>query len=73
MGVHPFPFHPFSRPQMKLAISYALSQSVKLSVYETRVVDIVVETKSLPESLALVRGGWKGGKRKQVSGFMYRV
>ena len=34
--------------QMKLAISYALSQSVKLSVYENRVVDIVEETKNLP-------------------------
>lgn len=33
---------------MKLAISYALSQSVKLSVYENRVVDIVEETKNLP-------------------------
>ena len=39
--------------KMKLAISYALSQSVKLSVYENRVVDIVEETKNLPESLAL--------------------
>jgi len=38
--------------KMKLAISYALAQSTKLSVYEKRVVDIVLETKNLPESLA---------------------
>ena len=37
---------------MRLAISYALSQSVKLSVYETRAVAIVDETKDLPSSLA---------------------
>ena len=34
--------------QMKLAISYALSQSAKLSVYENKVVSIVLETKNLP-------------------------
>lgn len=38
--------------KMKLAISYALAQSTKLSVYEKRVVDIVLETKNLPERLA---------------------
>ncbi|MEW5308059.1 MAG: hypothetical protein WDW38_000046 [Sanguina aurantia] len=38
--------------KMKLAISYALAQSTKLSVYEKRVVDIVLETKNLPETLA---------------------
>ncbi|GAX81129.1 hypothetical protein CEUSTIGMA_g8563.t1 [Chlamydomonas eustigma] len=38
--------------KMKLAISYALSQSAKLSVYERNVVGIVLETKNLPESLA---------------------
>ncbi len=37
---------------MKLAISYALAQSTKLSVYEKRVTDIVLETKHLPEALA---------------------
>lgn len=37
---------------MKLAISYALAQSTKLSMYERRVVDIVLESKNLPESLA---------------------
>ncbi|KXZ41525.1 hypothetical protein GPECTOR_415g269 [Gonium pectorale] len=36
---------------MKLAISYALAQSTKLSVYEKRVTDIVLETKNLPEAL----------------------
>uniref|UniRef100_A0A7S3QNM5 DUF155 domain-containing protein n=2 Tax=Dunaliella tertiolecta TaxID=3047 RepID=A0A7S3QNM5_DUNTE len=39
--------------KMKLAVSYALAQSTKLSVYEQRVVDIVLETKNLPESLAM--------------------
>mmetsp|Transcript_22848 Transcript_22848/g.58202 ORF Transcript_22848/g.58202 Transcript_22848/m.58202 type:complete len:461 (-) Transcript_22848:496-1878(-) len=38
--------------KMKLAVSYALAQSTKLSVYEQRVVDIVLETKNLPEALA---------------------
>ncbi len=37
---------------MKLAISYAMSQSTKLSVYEKNVVDIVAETRGLPYSLA---------------------
>lgn len=37
---------------MKLAISYALAQATKLSVYEKRVTDIVLETKNLPEALA---------------------
>ena len=37
---------------MKLSISYALSQSTKLSVHEKMVVDIVYETKNLPEALA---------------------
>jgi uncharacterized Rmd1/YagE family protein len=44
----------------KLAISYALAQSTKLSIYEQRVVDIVSETKHLPEDLA-VTGGPGGG------------
>ncbi|KIY91970.1 hypothetical protein MNEG_15993 [Monoraphidium neglectum] len=38
--------------RVKLAISYALSQSTKLSLYERRVVDTVLETKHLPEQLA---------------------
>lgn len=38
--------------RVKLAISYALSQSTKLSLYERRVVDMVLETKHLPEELA---------------------
>lgn len=37
---------------MKLAISYALAQSTKLSLHERRVSAMVVETKHLPESLA---------------------
>ncbi|WIA12464.1 hypothetical protein OEZ86_003424 [Tetradesmus obliquus] len=38
--------------QVKLAISYALAQSTKLSLHERRVSAMVVETKHLPESLA---------------------
>ncbi|KAG2432440.1 hypothetical protein HXX76_008786 [Chlamydomonas incerta] len=38
--------------KMKLSISYALAQSTKLSVYEKRVTDVVLETKNLPEALA---------------------
>lgn len=38
--------------QIKLAISYALAQSTKLSLHERRVADMVLETKHLPESLA---------------------
>jgi hypothetical protein len=40
------------RFQIKLAISYALAQSTKLSLHERRVTDMVLETKHLPESLA---------------------
>lgn len=43
-------------PQVKLAISYALSQSTKLSLYEKRVMEMVEETRHLPE--ALVRTSW---------------
>ena len=39
--------------QVKLAISYALAQSNKLSLHERRVTEMVLETKHLPESLAL--------------------
>jgi uncharacterized Rmd1/YagE family protein len=38
--------------QVKLAISYALAQSTKLSLHERRVTQMVLETKHLPESLA---------------------
>jgi uncharacterized Rmd1/YagE family protein len=37
---------------VKLAISYALAQSTKLSLHEKRVVDMVLETRTLPEALA---------------------
>ena len=37
---------------IKLSISYALSQSTKLCVYEERVLEIVQSTEDLPESLA---------------------
>jgi uncharacterized Rmd1/YagE family protein len=37
---------------IKLSISYALSQSTKLCVFEERVLEIVASTKDLPESLA---------------------
>lgn len=39
--------------KIKLSISYALSQSTKLSVYEKRVVQMVSETRHLPEALAV--------------------
>lgn len=49
----------------KLAISYALAQSVKLSVFEEKIDKIIESTKNLPEDLA------KEGKiflsRKQIS------
>ncbi|KAF5827211.1 hypothetical protein DUNSADRAFT_1131 [Dunaliella salina] len=38
--------------EVRLAISYALAQSIKLSVYEGRVLDLVEETRRLPEALA---------------------
>lgn len=37
---------------IKLSISHALAQSAKLSVYEDRVIEIVENTKDLPETLA---------------------
>jgi uncharacterized Rmd1/YagE family protein len=39
--------------QVKLAICHALAQSTKLCVYEERVVELVLETKHLPQALAL--------------------
>uniref|UniRef100_A0A383V7N6 DUF155 domain-containing protein n=1 Tax=Tetradesmus obliquus TaxID=3088 RepID=A0A383V7N6_TETOB len=38
--------------QTKLAICHALAQSTKLCVYEERVVELVLETKHLPQALA---------------------
>ncbi|MEW5309405.1 MAG: hypothetical protein WDW38_001296 [Sanguina aurantia] len=38
--------------QVRLAISHALAQATKLSVYEARVVDLVEETRHLPQALA---------------------
>lgn len=38
--------------RVKLAISYALSQSTKLAIFEERVIHMVLETKNLPEALA---------------------
>jgi hypothetical protein len=42
----------FLGAQVKLAISYALAQSTKLSLHERRVTQMVADTKYLPESLA---------------------
>jgi uncharacterized Rmd1/YagE family protein len=50
--VRPIILSPCSHRQIKLAISYALAQSTKLSLHERRVTDMVLETKHLPESLA---------------------
>lgn len=38
--------------QVKLAISHGLAQSTKLSIYEQRIMDVVLQTKHLPEHLA---------------------
>ena len=38
--------------QVRLAVSHALAQSAKLSVYEERVMELVEETKHLPVALA---------------------
>lgn len=56
---------------LKLSISHALAQSTKLSVYEQRVVEIVEETKDLPEILATV-GEVKMG-RKEIAQLIGRV
>ncbi len=61
---------------MKLAISYALAQSTKLSVHEKRVTDIVLETKNLPEVRHVhrsvvwlrVRGGFNGRGARRMLG-----
>eukprot|EP00878_Enallax_costatus_P023830 GHUV01025382.1.p1 GENE.GHUV01025382.1~~GHUV01025382.1.p1 ORF type:complete len:414 (+),score=120.11 GHUV01025382.1:206-1447(+) len=39
--------------QVKLAICHALAQSTKLCVYEERVLELVFETKHLPQALAI--------------------
>lgn len=66
--MHPHP----QNPQVKLTISYALAQSTKLSLHEKRVMQMVLDTKHLPEALAAtgkVRQGvcgcvcgWVGGQ-----------
>jgi uncharacterized Rmd1/YagE family protein len=56
---------------VKLSVSHALAQSTKLSVYEYRVVDIVDETKDLPEVLAST--GKVDMGRKEVAQLMGRV
>lgn len=56
---------------VKLSVSHALAQSTKLSVYEFRVVDVVDETRDLPEVLALT--GKVDLSRKAVAQLMGRV
>lgn len=56
---------------VKLSVSHALAQSIKLSLYEYRVVGIVEETKDLPEILAST--GKVEMSRKQVAQLMGRV
>jgi uncharacterized Rmd1/YagE family protein len=56
---------------LKLSISHALAQSTKLSVYESRVMAIVEETKDLPEALATV-GEIRMGRR-QIAQLIGRV
>lgn len=52
--------------KMKLSIAYALSQSTKLSVYEERILEIVKNTKDIPEELA-ENGEVHSVKRKNVA------
>jgi uncharacterized Rmd1/YagE family protein len=56
---------------LKLSISHALAQSTKLTVYEQRVVEIVEETRDLPERLA--SHGEVTISRKQIAQLMGRV
>jgi uncharacterized Rmd1/YagE family protein len=56
---------------IKLSISHALAQSAKLSVYEGRVIEIVENTKDLPETLAAT--GEVGLSRKQIARLIGRV
>jgi uncharacterized Rmd1/YagE family protein len=56
---------------LKLSISHGLAQSTKLSVYEERVVEIVEETRDLPEILATV--GEVKMERKQIAQLIGRV
>jgi uncharacterized Rmd1/YagE family protein len=56
---------------LKLSISHALAQSTKLSVYEERVMEIVEETKDLPEILATT--GQVKMSRKQIAQLIGRV
>ena len=54
------------RLQVRIAMSHALAQSAKLSVYEERVMELVDETKHLP--LALAEAGAVKVSSKQVQG-----
>lgn len=56
---------------LKLSISHALAQSTKLTVYEQRVVEIVEETRDLPELLAST--GQVNVSRKRIAQLMGRV
>lgn len=49
---------------IKLSISHALAQSAKLSVYEDRVIEIVENTKDLPETLAATGEVGQGASRQ---------
>eukprot|EP00889_Picochlorum_renovo_P007790 jgi/Picre1/34820/NNA_002286.t1 len=51
---------------VKLSVSHALAQSIKLSLYEYRVVGIVEETKDLPEILRLLER-WKWVESRLLS------
>ena len=54
-----------TKQKVKLAISHALAQCTKLSVYEERITDLVLATKHLPESLAA--DGTVKISRKQIA------
>ena len=53
---------------MKLSITYALSQSTKLSLHERNVQEIAANTKYLPQSLA--RHGEVDIKGKEIAKLM---
>ncbi|GAX82558.1 hypothetical protein CEUSTIGMA_g9984.t1 [Chlamydomonas eustigma] len=57
--------------QVRLAMSFALAQSAKLTVYEERVMELVGETKDLP--VALANEGRVKASSKQVAQFIGKI
>ncbi|MEW5309386.1 MAG: hypothetical protein WDW38_001280 [Sanguina aurantia] len=57
--------------RIKMAISHALAQSSKLSVYEKRILSLVEEVRHMPQSMA--KYGYVKMSRKQVAQLMGKV